>query len=58
MKIGDYVQIKEARGGSGWAWSNRHGHITAVDEHCYSVRADDGEDIRDVREHFRLAPPQ
>ena len=55
MKTGDYVQIKEARGSAGWAWSTppRRGHITEADKYCFTVRTDDGETIRDVREHFR-----
>lgn len=52
MKSGDYVEIKDAIG-SKWAWRNRKGHIASVDKHCYAVRTDDGENIRDVKEHFR-----
>lgn len=52
MEIGDYVEIKQAAG-KRWAWTGRKGHITAVDEHCLDVRTDDGENIRDVKEHFR-----
>ncbi len=54
MKTGDKVEIKEHNGGA-WQWPKpqRIGHITDVDKHCYSVRTDDGEDIRDVHEHFR-----
>lgn len=55
MEIGDRVEIKEFHGK--WKWvhekKTRFGRITGVDEHCYSVRTDDGEDIRDVHSHFR-----
>lgn len=57
MNVGDYVEIKEAVG-SEWKWTERFGHITGADRHCFAVRADDGEDIRDVREHFRPADLQ
>ena len=55
MNIGDKIEIKEFDGGA-WLWRNpqRIGHITAVDRRCYSVRTDDGEDIRDVHDHFRI----
>ena len=58
MKSGDYVEIKEARSAGIWRWTDivgrsRKGHITAADEHCFTVRTDDGETIRDVRDHFR-----
>ena len=53
MKTGDYVEIKEASGGGNWQWTKRKGHITEEDEHCFTVRTDDGETIRDVREHMR-----
>lgn len=59
MKVGDYVEIRTAVGPGKWAWAVgkvvRKGHITAEDEHCFEVRTDDGEIIRDVREHFRRA---
>ena len=60
MKIGSYVDIKEHRGGGRWSYEDidgnvRRGHVTAMDEHCLSVRTDDGENIRDVRDHFRPA---
>ncbi len=55
MKAGDYVEIKEAASAGNWRWTKRKGHITDADEHCFSVRTDDGEDIRDVRDHFRPA---
>ncbi len=54
MNIGDYVEVKDADG-KNWKWRGRKGHVTAVDKYCYSVRTDDGQDIRDVREHFRRA---
>ncbi len=56
MNVGDTVEIKEAKGSAGWIWPEhpRRGHITEVDKHCFSVRTDDGKNIRDVHEHFRL----
>ena len=53
VEIGDKVEIKQAFGKGNWRWTGRKGHVTHVDEHCLSVRTDDGENIRDVREHFR-----
>lgn len=53
MKVSDYVEIKEAAGAGNWKWIGRKGHITDADKHCFSVRTDDGESVRDVREHFR-----
>ncbi len=55
MNVGDRVEIKEAKGSAGWVWTKkpRLGHITEVDRYCYAVRTDDGENIRDVHEHFR-----
>ena len=43
-----------------WVWTDnkgrvRRGHITDMDKHCLTVCADDGEIVRDVREHFRKA---
>lgn len=52
MNVGDKVEIKDFTGGR-WAWLKRHGHITAIDKRCAEVRTDDGENIRDVLEHFR-----
>lgn len=52
---GDKVEIKEATSGGKWVWSERFGHVVSKDEHCFEVRADDGELVRDVREHFRHA---
>ena len=52
MNTGDRVEIKEFAG-SRWKWTGRLGHITKVDQYCYSVRTDDGDNIRDVHEHFR-----
>jgi len=54
MNISDYVEIKDASGTT-WQWRGRKGHITGVDKYCYSVRTDDGQDIRDVHDHFRVA---
>ena len=54
MTTGDYVEIKDFSGGQ-WKWSDRKGHVTDADKDCLAVRTDDGEDIRDVREHFRPA---
>jgi hypothetical protein len=42
-------------GAGKWRWTGRKGHITAADEHCFSVRRDDGVMIHDVRDHFRPA---
>jgi len=55
LKEGDYVEIKEHSGSAGWVWLKppRRGHITEADKYCFSVRTDDGQSIRDVREHFR-----
>lgn len=55
MKAGDYVEIKEADSDANWRWSGRKGHITAADEHCFSVRTDDGVTVHDTRDHFRPA---
>lgn len=55
MKTGDYVEIKEASLTGNWKWVGRKGHITAADEHCFSVRTEDGVMIHDVRDHFRPA---
>ena len=60
MKSGDYVEIKEACGAGIWKWTDirgksRKGHVTEIDKHCLKVRTDDGETIRDVRDHFRPA---
>lgn len=61
MNVGDYVDVKEHRGGGRWTFEAPNngpitrGHITAVDKHCFSVTTDGGEHIRDVREHFRIA---
>ncbi len=55
MQTSDYVEIKEARGAGRWSWTGRKGHIVKSDQYCYTVRADDGETIRDVRDHFRAA---
>lgn len=52
MTTGDRVEVKEFTG-SKWEWKKRFGRITRVDMYCYSVRTDDGEDIRDIHEHFR-----
>ncbi len=52
MNVSDYVEIKEAVG-KHWKWTGRKGHVTKVDKYCCDVRTDDGEDIRDVVEHFR-----
>ena len=52
MLLGDKVEIKESKG-SCWAWVGRYGKIIEVDKYCYTVAADNGETIRDVREHFR-----
>ena len=59
MEVGDTVEIKQAVGKGKWSWvvgkKIRTGLVTAVDDHCLSVRCDDnGEHIRDVREHFRV----
>ncbi len=54
MNIGDPVEIKDASG-KNLRWRGRKGHITEVDKYCYSVRTDDGQDVRDVHEHFRVA---
>lgn len=54
MTIGDHVEIKEHGGGAEWRWTGRMGQITDVDKYCYTVQTDDGETIRDVKEHFRL----
>ena len=54
MNTGNYVEIKEAVNNR-WQWTGHKGHITAVDKYCYTVRADDGEEIRDVQDHFREA---
>ena len=54
MKVTDYVEIKESKG-SKWLWTGRHGHVITVDKYCLEVETDDGETIRDVREHFRNA---
>ena len=58
MQTGDYVDIKEARSAGRWSYKDnqghcRRGHIVEVDEYCYTVQADDGEQVRDVKEHFR-----
>ena len=55
MKVGEEVEVKEYRG-SRWLFDGRRGHITEVDDWCYSVRTDDGENIRDLKEHFRTVP--
>ncbi len=52
MKAGDYVKIQDAKSGGVWCYVGRKGHITEVDDYCYTVRTDDGETIRDVKEHF------
>ncbi len=57
MEIGQYVEVKEAHGAGNWKWTGRHGHVTRIDKHCVEVRTDDGELIRDVREHVRSAHP-
>ncbi len=53
MNTGEYVEIKESSGNR-WRWTGRKGHVIDADKHCYTVRADDGEEVRDVREHFRV----
>ena len=52
MLTGDHVEIKEHNGGS-WKWTGRKGHVTDFDKYCFTVRTDDGKQIRDVKEHFR-----
>lgn len=52
MLPGDRVEIKEAKG-SCWAWVGRLGQVIDADKYCYTVKADNGETVRDVREHFR-----
>ena len=52
MKNGDRVEIKEAAG-KDWKWTGRYGIIVDTDEYCFTVSADDGDRIRDVKEHFR-----
>lgn len=56
MKTGDYVEIKEAKGRANWVWCGRKGRVVEVDNYCLTVRADDGETVRDVKEHFRIPP--
>jgi len=61
MEIGDHVEVKEAIGAGTWRWEDRNGrirkgHVTEIDKHCLTVCTDDGEIIRDVRDHFR--PPR
>lgn len=53
MEIGERVQIKEAVRKGKWAWLKAHGTVTGVDRHCLTVWTSEGEQIRDVREHFR-----
>jgi len=55
MKSGTYVEIKEAKGAAGWAYVGRKGHVVELDKYCLTVRTDDGETVRDVKEHFRVS---
>ena len=55
IETGDKVEIKEAKGGGRWVFNERFGHVTNVDKYCLEVRADDGELVRDVHDHFRPA---
>ncbi len=52
MSVDDHVEIKEFTGQ--WKWTNRRGRITGVDNYCFTVLADDGETVRDVKDHFRF----
>ncbi len=54
MKTGDYVEIMEAKGPGNWKWTKRYGHVVEVGRYSASVRADDGELVRDVLDHFRV----
>lgn len=53
MDVGDQVEVKEAVGKGNWQWTGRIGMVTEADEHCLLVWTNDGDRVRDVREHFR-----
>ena len=52
VESGVRVEIKEFTG-SKWEWIGRMGTVIDADMHCLKVKTDDGEEIRDVLEHFR-----
>ena len=60
IEVGDTVEIKDAHGKGDWRWRDNNGNVrtgivVGMDEHCLTVeRNDNGVQIRDVRDHFRV----
>lgn len=59
MNRGDRVEVKTAIGPGQWVWKVKGrsitGRIIETDKHCHTVEIDNGDKIRDVKEHFRPA---